>query len=356
MMSLKRILLIKLRYIGDVVLTTPLLPLLTKWYPSASLTFLVNGGTEGVLQGNPYLREVLVLPRENLKQQIEFIYALRQAKFDAVLDLTDGDRSAFLSLIAGASLRVGYNREGRWRGKCYTHVVSATYGSMHMVDYHAQALRFLGISEPVEHPRVFPPPSDEEFGRQCLQDLSPAGGPLVLLCPAARYRFKAWAPSQFAALADRLAAQGVVVALIGNRREYQLGQQILALSRSHPFNMMGQTSLSQLAGLMKQSALFIGNDGGPMHMAGAVGCPVLGLFGPTDPAVWGARGKHVSVISKHLDCQECFHPVCQRGEDSCMGKISLEEVFEKAQDMLSIRRSLPKLEAARCYGKAGSGA
>lgn len=355
-MSLKRILLIKLRYIGDVVLSTPLLPMLAKWYPSASLTFLVNRGTEGVLQGNPYLREVLVLPREKLTRQIAFIRTLRRAKFDGVLDLTDGDRSAFLSLMTGASLRVGYNREGRLRGKCYTHVVSSDYGSMHMVDYHAQALRFLGISEPVEDPKLFLRPPDEEYGQQFLRSLAPNGAPLVLLSPSARYWFKAWAPSRFAALADRLASVGVVVALIGNRREYQLGQHILDLSQSHPLNLMGKTSLTQLAGLMKHSALFIGNDGGPMHMAGAVGCPVLGLFGPTDPSVWGARGEHVSVIYKHLDCQECFYPGCQRGEDSCMGRITLEEVFEKAQAMLSNRKSLPVLEPTRCYGKAGSGA
>lgn len=356
MIPLNRILLIKLRYIGDVVLSTPLLPMLAKWYPSASLTFLVNRGTEGVLQGNPYLQEVLVLPREKLRRQIDFIYALRQAKFDGVLDLTDGDRSAFLSLMTGASLRVGYNREGRLRGRCYTHVVSSEYGSMHMVDYHAQALRFLGISEPVEDPKIFLRPIDEEHSQHVLRSLVPDGTPLVLLSPSARYAFKAWAPDRFAALADRLALQGVVVALIGNRREYHLGQQILELSQSHPLNLMGKTSLSELAGIMKHSSLFIGNDGGPMHMAGAVGCPVLGLFGPTDPAVWGARGEHVSVIYKNMDCQGCFYPGCHRGEDSCMKRISLDEVFEKAQSMLCLRRTLQDLESSRCYGNAGRGA
>lgn len=355
-MSLKRILLIKLRYIGDVVLSTPLLPMLAKWNPSASLTFLVNRGTEEVLLGNPYLREVLVLPRERLKEQFDFILALRRSNFDGVLDLTDGDRSAFLSLMTGASFRVGYNREGRLRGKCYTHVVSSAYGSMHMVDYHAQALRCLGISDPVAEPKIFLRPNDEECSKQLLRTLAPGDRPLVLLSPSARYRFKAWAPSRFAALADRLASHGVVVVLIGSRREFHLGQHILELCHSRPLNLMGKTSLSQLAGLMKYSSLFIGNDGGPMHMAGAVGCPVLGLFGPTDPSVWGVRGEHVSIIYKNMDCQECFYPGCHRGEESCMGRITLEEVFEKAQGMLSIRKPLAGMEASRHYGKAGRGA
>ena len=78
----------------------------------------------------------------------------------------------------------------------------------------------------------------------------------------------------------------------------------------------------------------IANDGGPMHIAAAVGCPVLGLFGPTDPAVWGPRGSNVKVLYKGLDCDACFHPGCFRGEESCMRQISVEEVCQAAQAML----------------------
>ena len=356
MVSLNRILLIKLRYIGDVVLSTPLLPILAKRFPSASLTFLVNKGTEEVLYGNPYLEEVLVVPRDHLKSQIDFIRALRRDNFDGVVDLTDGDRSAFLSLMTGAPLRLGYNREGRIRGNCYTHVVSSDYGAMHMVDYHAKVLPVLGISDTVEDPQIFLRPMDEEQGKQLLRSILPVGRPLVLLYPSARYYFKAWPPERFAVLADWLALQGVVVALIGNQREYPLGQQITKLSRSSPVNLMGKTSLGELAGLMKLSALLIGNDGGPLHVAGAVGCPVLGLFGPTDPAVWGVRGEQVSVIYKNVDCSNCFYPGCQRGEGGCMHRITIEEVCEKAQDMLSLGKTVQELEPLPCYGKAGSGA
>lgn len=352
----KRILLIKLRYIGDVVLSTPLLRILAKRVPSASVSFLVNRGTEGVLQGNPYLHETLLVSRGSWKSQVGFIAALRRAHFDAVLDLTDGDRSAFLSLMTGAPLRVGYNRENRIRGKCYTHVVTSDYGSMHMVDYHAQVLSFLGISDSIGQPEIFLSPMEEEQGRQWVQCLTPSGTRLVLLHPSARYPFKAWPPERFAALADRLAQEGNTVALIGNHREDLLGRRICELCHSVPHNLMGKTSLPQLAGLMKFSALLIGNDGGPMHMAGAVGCSVLGLFGPTDPAVWGPRGEGGSVIYKSLDCRECFYPGCHRGENSCMKMITVEEVFDKALDILSAQKTQQELTASRIYGKAGSGA
>ena len=158
---MKRILLIKLRYIGDVILSTPLIPVLRKRFPEAELTFLVNPGTESVLFGNPHLEEVRVLPREGLGNQLEFLRTLRRARFDGVVDLTDGDRSAFLTYWTGASVRLGFNRENRWRGKLYTQVLPSAYGSMHMVDYHAQALTALGISDAVGKPELYLRPDDQ---------------------------------------------------------------------------------------------------------------------------------------------------------------------------------------------------
>jgi ADP-heptose:LPS heptosyltransferase len=104
------------------------------------MTFLVNPGTAGVLQDNPYLDEVWVLPRQSFWQQLRFIQRVRDAKFDTVIDLTDGDRSAFLAWVTGASARLGYNRDRHWRGKLYSQVLPSAYGSMHMVEYHQQAL------------------------------------------------------------------------------------------------------------------------------------------------------------------------------------------------------------------------
>lgn len=331
---MKRILLIKLRYIGDVILSTPLLPLLRKRFPEASLTFLVNPGTESVLFGNPYLEKIMVLPRDGWGKQLASFQALRQARFDGVVDLTDGDRSAFLSYWSGASVRLGLNRENRWRGKLYTHVLPSAYGSMHMVDYHAQALSALGISDPVGNPELYLRPDDHDQGDHLKASLQIGQAPLVLLHPLARYANKAWPLERFASLADWLADQGAVVALIGHQSEMLIGQQIVNLTKSEPRNLMGQTRLRQLAAMMKRSALFIGNDGGPMHMAAAVGCPVLGLFGPSDPHVWGPRGEKVSVIYKGLDCEECFHYGCSRGEEGCMRQISVEEVCRAVRPFL----------------------
>lgn len=331
---MKRILLIKLRYIGDVILSTPLLPPLHKKFPQASLTFLVNPGTEEVLLGNPHVEDILVVSRDGWGSHMEFLRNLRRARFDGVVDLTDGDRSAFLTYWTGARVRLGFNRENRWRGKLYTRVLPSSYGTMHMVDYHAQALSALDIHDPVGDPELYVRPEDHDLAAQLLASLRTGHAPLVLLHPSARYAIKSWPPERFAALADRLAEQGAIVALIGHQQELALGRHILGLSHYPPRNLMGQTSLLQLASLMKRGALFVGNDGGPMHLAAAAGCPVLGLFGPTDPKVWGPRGKNVSVIYKGLDCRECFYPGCFRGEEGCMRQISVSEVAQAAAKLL----------------------
>ena len=332
----KRILLIKLRYLGDVVLCTPVLPLLRKQYPDAKITFLVNRWTAAVLQGNPYVDEVWVLPRKSWWKQLRLIQQVRRGKFDTVIDLTDGDRSAFLSWVTGAAVRLGFNRERRWRGRFYTQVLPSAYGTMHMVEYHQQALAGLGITESVGNPEIYVHSKVQQQAEEKLSENFATGQPLVLLHPTARYTFKTWPLERFAALADWLSDQGVSVALIGSQREIQIGQQIVNLSRCKPISLMGNTQLSQLTALMKRSHLLIGNDGGPMHIAAAVGCPVLALFGPSDPAVWGPRGLNVKVIYKGGNCEDCFYQGCSRGEESCMRQISVKEVCQAAKSMLPV--------------------
>lgn len=333
--EMKNILLIKLRYLGDVVLCTPVLPLLRKKFPDAKITFLVNPETAEVLKDNPYLDEVWVLPRQSWWNHMRFLRQVRNTKFDTVIDLTDGDRSAFLSWVTGAPVRLGYNRDRRWRGKLYSQVLPSVYGSMHMVEYHQQALVALGIHESVGNPEIYLNSTIQQHDQEEFGDFLAKDQPLVLLHPTARHMSKTWPLERFAVTADWLSGQGLCVALIGSQREVLIGQQIHNLTKYRPVNLMGQTCLSLLTALMRRSHLFIGNDGGPMHIAAAVGCPVLGLFGPTDPAVWGPRGLNVTVIYKSENCEECFYPGCSRGEESCMRRISVEEVCQAAQSMLS---------------------
>jgi predicted lipopolysaccharide heptosyltransferase III len=341
---MKNILVIKLRYIGDVLLATPVLRALREGFPDARLTMAVNRGTEEILKWNPDVNEVIPVDRGDSISHLRFLRDLRRRRFDCVIDLTDGDRSAILSWVTGSPVRVGMNEEHRLRGLLYTVVTERRAGVVHRIERDLESLRPLGIDPKSLMPVLRTSQRDDRDAAELLNSIeggsgaSHHAGPLVMLQPGARYWFKAWPMERFAELADRLAVRLECRVLIGgDSQEHGLAEAIRAQGRSVPTVVAGRTSLLQHAALLKHCALFVGNDNGPMHMAAALGIPVVALFGPSNPAEWGPRGESVEVIYKGLDCRRCFHPTCKRGEESCMKQISVEEVFAAAERMLGSR-------------------
>ncbi len=334
---MRNILIIKLRYIGDVLLATPTLRAIKAARPEVRVTMMVNRGTEDVLSGNPDLDEIMVLDKESLVAQWRLIAGLRRRRFDTVIDLTDGDRSALLSWISGAPVRIGFNDEHRWRGKRYTQVVQPVLGVRHRVDRDQAALRSLGIHGGEKAPSLRLTGEDESRADQLLDRLGIRRDRLIaIIQPGARYWFKAWPYERFAELADRLASDyGCQVLIGGSREEEALAQRIHEAAKSHPISIAGQATLKQFAAIAKRAALFVGNDSGAMHIAAAVGTPMVALFGPSNPEEWGPRGDRVTVLYKGLDCRSCFHPTCERGELNCMKQLSVQEVCAAAAQMLA---------------------
>jgi heptosyltransferase-3 len=337
--SFRNILVIKLRYLGDVLLATPVLRILRETFPGARVSMAVNAGTEDILKRNPDLDEVITVKRDGIGAWLTFLRGLRGRRFDCVIDLTDADRSAVLAWTTGAGTRVGLNEEHRWRGLLYTTIGRHRPESRHRIEKDLDVLRALGIESSAGPPCLEVSAEDEHAAADLLDDFG-AGTfsprrPLVMLQPGARYWFKAWPAERFAALGDRLAQRFDCQVLIGgDRHDRPLAESIRSQLRSKPVVLAGRTSVLQHAAVLKRCALFVGNDNGPMHMASALGVPVLALFGPSDPAEWGPRGGAAEVLYKGLDCRECFHPTCRRGEQSCMRLISVDEVFIAAERLL----------------------
>jgi len=337
----KNILVIKLRYIGDVLLATPVLRALRERFPDAQLTMAVNRGTEDVLKWNPDLNEILVVERSGLAAQCRFLQEVRRRGFDCVIDLTDGDRSAVLARCSAAPVRIGLNEEHRWRGLLYTTVVQPGPETMHRVEHDLETVKPLGI-QPKASPLILKvSPGDDEAAARLLGEMTGEGSSgnakrLVMLQPGARYWFKAWPAERFAELAGRLAEQyGCRILIGGDAKERDLAELIRATARTPVVSLAGRLTLLQYVAVLKRCALFVGNDNGPMHMAAALGVPVVALFGPSNPAEWGPRGARTEVLYKGLDCRRCFHPICTRGEDSCMKQITIEEVWQAAGRLLA---------------------
>ena len=338
---MRNILVIKLRYIGDVLIGTPVLRALRERFPEARLTMVVNRGTEEILKWNPDVDEVLVVDRGELAAQLRFLRELRRRRFDAVIDLTDGDRSALMARLSGAPVRIGFNEERRWRGLLYTSVVRVQPGVVHRLERDLGAVRVLGIEPKPRLPVLRTSPEDEAEAGRLLEEVGirecegKGARPLAMLLPGARYWFKAWPVERFAELADRLTeVAGCRVLVGGDAREREVAEAIQTRSRFAPTVLAGRTTLRQFAAVLKRCALFVGNDNGPMHMAAALGTPVVAMFGPSDPAVWGPCGEQHRILYKGLDCRACFHPDCFRGDQNCMRLITVDEAWAAAQELL----------------------
>jgi predicted lipopolysaccharide heptosyltransferase III len=339
---MRNLLIIKLRYIGDVLLATPTVRAIKAAQPDVRVTMMVNRGTEDVLSGNPDLDEIVVLDKGSLAAQWQLIAGLRSRRFDTVIDLTDGDRSAFLSWISGAPVRIGFNDEHRWRGRCYTQVVQPVPGVQHRIDRDLEALKPIGIQAGSKDLQLWLTPEEANSADQLLDQLDvQRSQSIVLLQPGARYWFKAWPPERFAELTDRLMSQyGCHVLIGGGDQDIDLAQQIQQMAKSRPIIMAGRTTIKQFAAIAQKSALFIGSDSGAMHIASAVGTPVVALFGPSSPREWGPKGAHAEALYKGVDCRACFHPTCERGEQNCMKQITVEDVVGAVRRVVATTMSL----------------
>lgn len=338
---MNNILVIKLRYIGDVLLATPVLRSLKSAYPRATLTVVVNPGTEEMLANHPDVSEVLVLPRGSWLSQLRFLYELRRRRFDCVLDLTDGDRAALLAWFCGAPVRVGFNDERRWRGILYTQIARPPAGG-HRIEHDLSILHPLGVSPITNIPTLTISDNDDRGAERILHEAGVSQqateGRLVMLQPAARYWFKAWPEDRFAILADRLTTvQGCHVLIGGSPQDRELAERICRGTRTGCTVIAGRTTLLEYAAILKRCVLFVGNDSGAMHMAAAMGTPLVALFGPSDPGEWGPRGGPAHAIYKGLDCRACFHPTCRRGAENCMQLITVDEVYAAALRMMNKR-------------------
>jgi predicted lipopolysaccharide heptosyltransferase III len=338
-MIFTNILVIKLRHIGDVLLATPVFRTLLQAFPKARLTALVNRGTEAVLKHHPDVHEILTAEKGPMVAQLRFLRDLRRRQYDCVIDLTDGDRSAFMSLATGAGTRIGFNAEHRWRGLLYTHVAKPSPDDAHRIDYDLAAVRPLGLRPATVRPALYVSPDDDKAAKRAMEELvgdDNGSSKVIVIQPGARYPLKVWPPERFAELADRLSeALPCRILLGGDAKERVVAEAVRERTQCRPVVVAGRFSLLEFGALARQCDLFIGNDGGAMHVAAAVGTPVVALFGPTYPQRWGPRGAPSEILYKGLDCRACYHPVCiRRAEENCMRLISVDEAFDACMRLL----------------------
>ncbi len=333
-MNFKRILVIKLKQPGDVLVSTPVLAALKEAFPQARVTYLLRRGTEEMISGHPLLDDLLVLDRgAGLPGQWRLLRQLRRGRFELALELSGGDRGAFYAWISGARERLGFTRPGKtWQNRAFTRQMPFPPLRMHMVLHNLELLRLLGLTPP-PNPRLefFWSPQAEVRVEAQLKSLGLARGAFVVMHPGAGWRFKCWTPEGYARVIEAIHQDcGLPVVLTASRAAHE--QELLAAIRAQVRvqlpDLAGKLTLKELGALIAQARFFFGVDSAPMHLAAAVGTPAVALFGPSGDFNWGPRGEGHLVIKKDWDCIPCGKDGCEGSKVSrCLTEISPEEVL-----------------------------
>jgi len=344
--NVKKILVLKFRHIGDVLLIVPTIRALKETFPDASVSVAVNAGTEEVLAGLELIDELIIFDRsvkklpalKKLSRETGFIRDMRRRNFDMTVDLTSGDRAAILSFLSGARYRLANDpgTRGFWGKRfLYTHIARID-SSKHMVLQNLDVVNQFGISADNRDVDFFISDEAKEKVRRLFKEKGiKKDDRVVHIHPVSRWMFKCWDDAYMAEVIDWMCRKGmkVVLTCAPEKHERERLDTILSLlpeetrSSGNIVNISGRTTIKELAAISDAADIFFGVDSAPMHIAAAVKTPVVALFGPTGESTWGPYGDKHIILSKNMPCKPCRKGMCEGiNLRECMSAIKPEDV------------------------------
>lgn len=336
--NVRRILVIRTAYVGDVLMAMPLLKPLREGFPGASITFLTSSAAGPVLENCPYVDEVVTYSpfwfyKGTAGEYFDFIREFRKREFDLVIE-TRADIREIMALVMPLTARykVSYDVGGGvW---ALSHVVPYP-GLKHKVEYHLDIARYLGC-----------PVSDVDWGvrvtdderKKAMETLKSRGisKPFALVHPGSRLKLKMWKPERYAALIKKMAGDGLKVALLGHPSEKDVTDVILDKSAGAVVSLVGAFDMRQLMAVIAEAGLIVLNDSGPLHMAAALGTPVVAVFGPSKSAETAPYRVKSEVVEKDYPCRfRCDESSCSNVRyHGCMEDISVDDVFRAVRKIM----------------------
>jgi heptosyltransferase-2 len=360
--ELRRILVVKLADLGDLLTATPALRALRLRYPSSEITALVTPHTAGLLGGNDAVDRIVTFPKalfdhpvslsspgaawSALRLGAALARNLRGARFDAVILLhhliTHWGRLKYRGLLAatGAPVRVGLGEADFLTD----HADDAGFGSRHEVDYWLDVVAQLGATHPCPRLELHLDQTELERGRRCWQALGLAGRRVVAIHPGsgAFSVAKRWPPERFAEVGDALAGDGCTIAVVAGPGEEGLLQRVQTAMRTPIAALQGVDDPRALAALLQHCRLFVGNDSGVMHLAATVGVPCVGVFGLSNHRAWGPYAPDCHrVVRLDLPCSPCLYRDLRLGTPqgcaarTCITDLAAPPVLAAARDLLA---------------------
>ncbi|HTL31173.1 MAG TPA: lipopolysaccharide heptosyltransferase I [Tepidisphaeraceae bacterium] len=330
-----RILIVKPSALGDIVHTLPVLSLLRRRWPGAHISWLINPGFAGLIDQHPQINEVILFERRRFAQSwrnasaarglFQFTRSLREGKFDLVMDLQGLFRSGWFTARTRAPVRVGFANARELAHLFYTHRVQVGSPEQHAVERYLKMAEFIGAGrEPVEF-HFATSDADRASIAAKLGDIER----YAVLMPGTNWQTKRWPIEHFAAIVEPLKKKFGLDSIVAG------GPDAAELAARMPGtrNLVGQTNLRELTALFERAALVIANDSGPMHIAAALGRPLVTPYGPTNPVRTGPFGRMDTVIRLDLPCSPCYSRTCSH--QSCLKWLTIEPVIELAQEQMA---------------------
>ena len=350
--GVRRVLVIKLRHHGDVLLTSPVFTTLKTNAPHAQIDALVYTDTREMLTHHPAIATLHLIDRgwktqpflSRVAAEWRLYCALRKQAYDLIVHLSEHPRGALLARLLGARYAVAPDYSGRsnWWKNSFTHrFAMAKNPRRHMVEWNLDALRRVGIQPGADDKGLsLVPGAQAEAEVEAVlarHGLSEHG--FIHLHPASRWQFKCWPAERTAQLIDLLqqAGERVVLTAAPTAEERALVDAILSKTKTPLLNLAGALSLKSLAALTRRARLFIGVDSAPMHIAAAMGTPVVALFGPSGELEWGPWGVPHRVVSSQLHpCRPCGNDGCGGSKVSdCLNTLPVEAVLNAVRELLA---------------------
>jgi heptosyltransferase-1 len=309
-----RILIIKPSSLGDVVHALPTVNLIRKKFPDAHIAWLINAELTSLLKNCPLINERIEFHRRSYAKSAALLRRLRRDQFDVVVDLQGLFRSGVMAWATRAPRRIGLSDAREGARSFYSETVNVPH--THAVDRYLHAAKHLGCdTAPIEFPLGIAPQTRDR---------------LIAINPSARWPTKLWGDDKFTELIRRMPHSRIV--LTGSASEHARIERMALGCR----NLAGGTDLFELAELYARCCVVITNDSGPMHVAAAVGTPVVAIFGPTDPALTGPYGKQHVVLRSGIECSPCMKEKCTHTPlMECMSLVTVDEVLKAARPFLS---------------------
>ena len=323
-----KILVVAPSWIGDTIIAQPLLRLIKQRNPGARIDVFAAAWCAPLLARMSEVDAVVDNPfghgEFGLAARRALGRRLASADYDAAYVLPNSWKSALMPFFAGIPRRIGYRGEARFVLLNERHVLDETAHPLQVQRYAALAGPLPGNLPP---PRLNSTPEQQRAARQAL-GLPPDGAPVVF-CPGAEYGpAKRWPARHFAALAQLVASPANPAWLIGSAKDRDVGDEIVSLAANCAINLCGRSSLAQAIDLTASARCVVSNDSGLMHVAAALGRPLVALFGSSSPAYTPPLSPHAKILSRQLECSPCFKRECPLGHFDCLNGLEPRQVLD----------------------------